>query len=435
MTINLKLTPQRNALLKGFDNEFYALLQLIDNNENQENSSKKNLNLSIVLDKSASMSGQPFEEAKKAAIMIIQKLRPSDSISVVAYDDNVDLVVPSIECVDKINIIRAINSIQVAGATNLHGGWLMGAEQVALKKSNKSINRVLLLSDGNANSGLMSPVDISRQCSQLSETGITTSTYGLGHDFNEDLMVKIANSGLGHSYYGQTSQDLMDPFNEEFQTLINTVATEIKVKEEYPNYINVQLMNNYQRTDDVFRLPDLAEGGEGWALFKININQSNISDQKIEVLRCNISYRDTEGNIKNKGPVKIIIEPVNANAFEMVDEDKKVRLRISEILVAKIQERARVAAQQGDWNTVTHLLEEAKKEANGNEWLNSVINSIEVYAQNKQQQQFTKEAMYSSEKMQKRMVSNDELNMSYNYDVENEKASYLRRKIERGKRF
>jgi len=119
----------------------------------------------------------------------------------------------------------------------------------------------------------------------------------------------------------------------------------------------------------------------------------------------------------------------------MVNEDKKVRLRISEILVAKIQERARVAAQQGDWNTVTHLLEEAKKEANGNEWLNSVINSIEVYAQNKQQQQFTKEAMYSSEKMQKRMVSNDELNMSYNYDIENEKAAYLRRKIERGKRF
>ena len=107
----------------------------------------------------------------------------------------------------------------------------------------------------------------------------------------------------------------------------------------------------------------------------------------------------------------------------------------TEILVAKIQERARVAAQRGDWNTVTHLLDEAKKEANGNEWLNSVINSIEVYAKNKQQQQFTKEAMYSSEKMQKRMVSNDELNMSYNYDVENEKASYLRRKIERGKRF
>ena len=381
------------------------------------------------------MSGQPFEEAKKAAVMIIQKLRPTDSISIVAYDEEVDLVVPSIECVDKTNIIRAVNNIQVGGATNLHGGWLMGAEQVALKKSNKNINRVLLLSDGNANSGLITPTEIGLQCSKLSEKGVTTSTYGLGYHFNEELMVKMANSGLGQSYYGQTSEDLMDPFNEEFQTLINTIATEIKVKEEHPSFINVELMNNYQRSDDIYKLPDLAEGGEGWALFKININQNNISDQKIEVLRCNVSYRDTDGNIQNQGPVKIVLDPVNANAFEMVAEDEKVRLRISEILVAKIQERAREAAQLGDWNTVTYLLDEARKEAKDNQWLNSVIDSIEVYAKNKQQQQFSKEAMYSSEKMQKRMVSDDELNMSYDYNVENEKQAYLRRKTERGKRF
>ena len=180
MTVKLKLTPQRNALLKGFDNEFYALLQLIDENNNQENGNKKNLNLSIVLDKSGSMSGQPFIEAKKAAAMIIEKLRPSDIISVVAYDDQVDLVVPSTECVDKTNIIRALNSVEVSGSTNLHGGWLMGAEQVALKKSNNSINRVLLLSDGNANVGLITPTEIATQCSKLSEKGVTTSTYGLG---------------------------------------------------------------------------------------------------------------------------------------------------------------------------------------------------------------------------------------------------------------
>ena len=157
MTINLKLTPQRNALLKGYDNEFYALLQLIDENNNNDNTNKKNLNLSIVLDKSGSMSGQPFVEAKKAAIMIVEKLRPSDNISVIAYDDTVELVVPSIICLEKNSIINAINnSIQVGGATNLHGGWLLGAEQVALKKSSMNINRVLLLSDGNANTGLLS---------------------------------------------------------------------------------------------------------------------------------------------------------------------------------------------------------------------------------------------------------------------------------------
>jgi len=435
MTMDLKLTPQRNALLKGFDNEFYALLQLFEQNNIEKTHNKKKLNISIVLDRSRSMSGQPFEEAKNAAIMIIQKLRTNDQISIVAYDNTVQLVVPSTVCKDKSNIINAINNITIGGMTNLHGGWLMGAEQVAFKKTDDSLNRVLLLSDGNANEGLTDQNDISKQCSQLSETGITTSTYGLGTEFNEELMVRMANSGLGHSYYGQTSKDLMDPFNEEFQTLLNTVATDIKVKEEHPNYISVELMNNYQQNDQIFRMPDLAEDGEGWALFKINIKCQEILDKKIEVMRCNVSYKDLDGKIINKGPVKLILDPVNANAFEMIAEDEKIRLRVSEILVAKIQEKARVAAKLGDWKTVNNLLEEAREEAKDNEWLNAVINSIEVYAKERKEQQFTKETMYSSEKMQKRLVSKDEINMSYNFDIEDQKASYLRRKIERGRKF
>ena len=62
--MDLKLTPQRNALLKGFDNEFYALLQLFEQNNIEKTHNKKKLNISIVLDRSRSMSGQPFEEAK-----------------------------------------------------------------------------------------------------------------------------------------------------------------------------------------------------------------------------------------------------------------------------------------------------------------------------------------------------------------------------------
>ena len=71
---------------------------------------------------------------------------------------------------------------------------------------------------------------------KLAETNVTTSTYGLGYQFNEELMVSMAGSGLGHSYYGQTSNDLMDPFTEEFETLVNTVASQIKVKSENQIY-------------------------------------------------------------------------------------------------------------------------------------------------------------------------------------------------------
>ena len=113
--------------------------------------------------------------------------------------------------------------------TDLHAGWLLGAEEVARYRTDRSINRVLLLSDGMANKGLTNSLEISNQCSELAETGVTTSTYGLGEDFNEQLMVDLGRAGRGQSYYGQTVEDLEDPFREEFDLLSNIMATNLKI--------------------------------------------------------------------------------------------------------------------------------------------------------------------------------------------------------------
>ena len=87
-------------------------------------------------------------------------------------------------------------------------------------------------------------------------------------------------------------------------------------------------MNNYNiiqssQESIVFNLPDLAENGTAWSLFKLKINQQNIANEEIEVLRCNISYTDIDGNSKNKGPVKIVLKPVNENAFAAIAENEK----------------------------------------------------------------------------------------------------------------
>ena len=66
--LNLKITPQRPALLKGFDNEFYALLQVNADDQASNNERSKSLNLAIIIDRSGSMSGQPLNEAKGPSI-------------------------------------------------------------------------------------------------------------------------------------------------------------------------------------------------------------------------------------------------------------------------------------------------------------------------------------------------------------------------------
>ena len=136
---------------------------------------------------------------RQKVIMMVEKMRPYDRVSIVAYDDLVDLVIPSVNCLDKRNIINSINNISVGLSTNLHGGWLMGAEQVALHKSAESINRVLLYQMVTLMLVYVMLMNLKYNV-RLAETNVTTSTYGLGYQFNEELHGKHGRIWIRHSY-------------------------------------------------------------------------------------------------------------------------------------------------------------------------------------------------------------------------------------------
>ncbi len=430
------LAAQRPALLKGFDNEFHILAKLKAPEQPEDTRERKPLNLSIVIDRSGSMSGQPLEEAKKCASMIVNSLKGTDRISVITYDDNADLIVSSTKAVHKTEILRAIDQICSGGMTDLHSGWLLAAEQVARYKTESSINRVLLLSDGMANTGLTDQFEINSQCSELAETGVTTSTYGLGEDFNERLMVEMGRAGRGQSYYGQKVEDLEDPFREEFDLLSNTIASKLEIFVEYPDFVNLDLLNNYNGRDPLWKMPDLAYGGEAWALFKLTIKEADLQRcGRVDILRSHISYEDINGERKQTPVKSVRLRPVSENAFGALVEDPIIRTRIQEIRAASLQDIARDAADRGDWGAVEYAIKQAEEEAIDNAWIRENLKSLSRYAAMRERNAFSKEAMYSADKFRSRLASSIENSREYSVDEENMKPMYLRRKEQRGKRM
>jgi len=187
------------------------------------------VNVAIVLDKSGSMQGEKIAKAKNAAIAAIGRLGSSDIVSVVTYDSTVQVIVPATKLSDKEAVVQQIRRIEAGGSTALFAGVSKGADELRKFLDKNRVNRVILLSDGLANVGPQSPSELGALGASLMKEGISVSTLGLGLDYNEDLMTKLAQcSGGNHSFIEQAN-DLARVFNQEFNDVLSVVAQEVAI--------------------------------------------------------------------------------------------------------------------------------------------------------------------------------------------------------------
>ncbi|HEX8476005.1 MAG TPA: VWA domain-containing protein [Pyrinomonadaceae bacterium] len=182
------------------------------------------LNLSIVLDRSGSMGGEKIQRAREATAYCIDQLLASDCVSVVIFDDQIDVLIPSQLATNKEALKSVLAHIHARSATALHEAWVRGGIQVSEHLLSDGINRVLLITDGLANSGLTNTDQIVTQTLGLAERGVSTSTIGIGEDFNEDLLMPMAEAGRGNAWHVTHADDMQRIFAVELEGLIAQVA-------------------------------------------------------------------------------------------------------------------------------------------------------------------------------------------------------------------
>src|SRR5262245_16005302 len=112
------------------------------------------LNICLVIDRSGSMEGEPLEYVKRACGHVVDLLEPSDVLSVVTFEEQVDVVMPARRVVNKQLIKEHIHRIQPGNTTNLYDGIVAGASQVASVRSDAYVNRLIVLTDGEPTAGI-----------------------------------------------------------------------------------------------------------------------------------------------------------------------------------------------------------------------------------------------------------------------------------------
>ncbi len=183
------------------------------------------LNLSVVLDRSGSMGEESkIQNAKAALYALVDQLQRNDILSIVIYDDVVEVPRSAARVGDKREIRRLIDEIQPRGFTNLGGGMIEGFHQVERNLGREYVNRVILLSDGLANRGIIDPHELNRIARTYRGKSISITTMGVGLDYNENLMVHLADNGGGNYYFIESAHHLASVLRREFDMLSGVVA-------------------------------------------------------------------------------------------------------------------------------------------------------------------------------------------------------------------
>ena len=429
-------TGRRAALLAGFDNKVEVLVRIQAPAAPQGHVTERPpYGLALVIDRSGSMAGQPLAEAMRCANFVIDRLRPDDQVALVEFDNRVHLLCPARPRGDGQALREAIAAIHSGGNTNLHGGWRAGADSlagIAMGTNNAGLKRVILLSDGCANEGVVDLAEIAKQCADLASKGVTTSTYGLGRDFNEQLMIDMAQAAQGNHYYGETADDLMEPFQQELALIENLCIKGLRVNVNVPTGVAVEMLNPFTgNATDGWRLPDLAWGAEAWAVLRLRIPKAlaPTEGKSLHFLEVTASGQDLDGAPVPLAPALLALPAFGPAALAAVAEDELVLRRLSELEAAQLLIEARAAAGTGNWNGVDALLAKAEARFANNPWVAGVIEAIRKLAARRSREEFMKEAMYSSSNLMRRLAQRGEgLGLS-----ESDKPAYLRRKMAQGK--
>jgi Ca-activated chloride channel homolog len=154
------------------------------------------VNVSFVLDRSGSMKGDKIDRVRRATSRAMEMLDGQDLASVVIFDHRNEVLIPSGPIVNQREIQEKISRIRDAGGTKIAPAVEKGLREID-KGGPNAIRRLVLLTDGQTEN----ENDCLRQADEAGRRGVPITALGVGKDWNEDLLIDMANRSNGTADY------------------------------------------------------------------------------------------------------------------------------------------------------------------------------------------------------------------------------------------
>lgn len=359
-SVQAQVMLSHSALPEGEPGKLWAVIKLSSGPEQQGSAGRLPLNVGVVLDRSGSMSGRPLDYVKRAAKFLIEQVGATDVLSLTVFDSQVDVVFPSQHVTNKDVLKQAVDSINTGGSTNLSGGLLRGYEEALKECRSDQVNRVLLLTDGMANSGIVDPDMLAGKAGAMLRKGVSLSTVGVGLHFNEDLLIQLAEAGKGSYYYVREPDEIPSVFESELQGLLSVVAQGINLEVHGLSGCRAAAVLGYEPMfDDTgmsFTLPDMFHDEQ--KLLAVEIDHPALPAGEHEIIRMKLSYADAAHDLDSVSlevTAKLAVCSAGDQPKEPIFEVMKI-VELARTAIAK--DRSVEAIDRGDFESGRKALEE-----------------------------------------------------------------------------
>lgn len=300
-----------------------------------------------------------LSKAKQAAKEAVNSLIDGDIISLVVFSTNAKVIIePTVIKGNVSSILNKIDSINIEGATNIFDGWHLGGQQIARFISSEKVNRILLLTDGEATNGIKDPDEFAQKVSTVLAAGVSTSTIGFGDSFNEVLLEAIAVSGNGNFYYVNDETDLVEVFSNEFNGIKNTAAKNIELSFDYISDVKVNNLTKQvlkEKEPGIYIIPNLQYGKSRSILLELQINNLDKSKKAFDLLKANVSYVDNNGQ-KHTVSQKFEVNMVSQKDYDNSTDVEEIGIQKALIEIAENQRKAIEEMQKGNMENARSMM-------------------------------------------------------------------------------
>lgn len=268
------------------------------------------LNLCLVLDRSGSMEGPPLEYAKQACQYVVDLLGPNDILSIVTFEEVVNVLMPPQRVSAKDPIKAGIAAITAGNTTDLYGGIAQGLNQVVQSNEPGRATRLVILSDGDPTTGIKDFASLTAFAGEVKAKGVTATFLGFGPDYNEELLATMARKAGGNYAYIPRPELIPEVFRLEVDKMMAAAATNLTLNLDMARWVNLRGGTGITTppTGDKLTIPlaDLEQGAVIQQLLDFEFPNHPLGHYRIA--SASLQYDDAGTGKVQTIPIDLVIE-------------------------------------------------------------------------------------------------------------------------------